>query len=93
MKIRMSIRSLKDINEIKDYISKNNPGIAVKFISKIVEIIDSIPDNPLKGRVVPEYLNPNIREIIFKNYRIVYQLLDKTISILTIFESHKLLKL
>jgi addiction module RelE/StbE family toxin len=93
MKILFSIKAQRDINEIKEYISRNNPENAKKFISRIIEIIDSIPENPLKGRVVPEYLNSNIREIIFKNYRIVYKNIDKIIFIVTISESHKLLKI
>jgi toxin ParE1/3/4 len=93
MKILFSIKAQRDINEIKEYISRNNPENAKKFISRIVEIVDTIPDNPLKGRIVPEFLNPDIREIVFKKYRIVYKIINKTIFIVTVFESHKLLKI
>lgn len=40
---------------------------------------------------MPEISNPDIREIITKNYRIVYKIRPNSIAILTVFEGHKLL--
>ena len=45
------------------------------------------------GRVVPEIGNPDIRELIFKKYRIVYRLNANCIEILTVFEGHRLLRI
>jgi toxin ParE1/3/4 len=45
------------------------------------------------GRVVPEIVNPDIRVLIFKKYRIVYRLTEQRIEILTLFEGHRLLRL
>ena len=42
-----------------------------------VEILESIETNrtfPHIGRIVPEYNDPQLREILFRNYRIVYKL-------------------
>jgi plasmid stabilization system protein ParE len=40
------------------------------------------------GRVVPEFENPNLREMILKNYRIVYRIIDKDkIEILSVIHS------
>jgi plasmid stabilization system protein ParE len=44
------------------------------------------------GRVVPELANPDIRELLFKKYRIVYRLKANCIEILTVFEGHRLLR-
>jgi toxin ParE1/3/4 len=45
------------------------------------------------GRMVPETANPTIRELIFKDYRIVHRLLNDRIEILTVFEGHRLLRI
>jgi plasmid stabilization system protein ParE len=45
------------------------------------------------GRVVPEIANPDIRELIFKKYRIVYRLNENCIEILTVFEGHRLFRI
>jgi len=50
-------------------------------------------DRPLIGRVVAEIANPDIRELIFKKYRIVYRLNANCIEILTVFEGHRLLRI
>ena len=34
---------------------------------------DMLRQHPEIGRIVPEYRNPKIREIIFRPYRIVYR--------------------
>jgi len=34
---------------------------------------DILHDHPEAGRIVPEYRNPRVREIIYPPYRIVYR--------------------
>jgi toxin ParE1/3/4 len=46
---------------------------------------------PTSGRIVPEIDRSDIREVILENYRIVYQSSETTITILTVFESHRLI--
>jgi len=41
--------------------------------------------------VVPELSFEQIRELIYKNYRIVYLVKKNSIEVLTIFEGHQLL--
>jgi len=50
-------------------------------------------DNPRSGRTVPEIGNSDIRELIYRGYRIVYRLNGDRIEILTVFEEHRLLRL
>jgi plasmid stabilization system protein ParE len=45
------------------------------------------------GRTVLELANPNIRELIFKRYRIVYRLKANCIEILTVFEGHRRIRI
>ena len=51
---------------------------------KISEIIDSLVDFPYRGRIIPEYENPNLREVIYKSYRIAYRLNGDNIEIAAI---------
>jgi toxin ParE1/3/4 len=47
---------------------------------------------PLSGRIVPEFEEINIREVIKDNYRIIYRILSVTeVVILTVFHSSQLL--
>ena len=42
--------------------------------------------------MVPEVDRPDIREVILENYRIVYLVGATRITILAVFESHRLLR-
>ena len=68
------------------------PYIAIEFTDKLTLIGETIPDNPEKGRIVPELAIEQIREVFYKGYRIVYNLKETSIDILTVFEGHQLLK-
>jgi len=83
--------SLERLNEIGEYIGVNNPERAEKFVNYLIENAESILDSPNIGRMVPDFADTRIREIIVKKYRIVYRVKEKTIEILTVFEGHKLL--
>lgn len=53
---------------------------------------DSLAKLSHRGRVVPEFNQETIRELIIENYRLVYRIHAATIEILTVFEGHRLLK-
>ena len=92
MKIRWTQEALLRLFEIEDFISQDSPDRAGKFVDQIIEHAESLSDNPLRGRTVPEISNPDIRELIFKKYRIVYRITGNGLDILTVFEGHRLLR-
>jgi addiction module RelE/StbE family toxin len=93
MQIIWTQEALEQLIAIEDYIAKGNPERAAKFVDQIIEQAESLPDNPRLGRVVPEIANPDIRELIFNKYRIVYRLSETRMEILTVFEGHRLLRI
>ncbi|HHJ51834.1 MAG TPA: type II toxin-antitoxin system RelE/ParE family toxin [Caldithrix abyssi] len=92
MKVIWSKESLQQLIEIEQYISRDNPARAVRFINRLIDRAEKIKDYPYKGRVVPEFSLNEIREVFEKSYRIVYRIAENQIEILTVFEGHKLLK-
>ena len=92
MKINWTREALLRLQEIEEYIYEDNPEAAVKFVDKLISVTQDLIKYPEKGRVVPELSIDRFRELIYKNYRIVYLLKKKSIEILTVFESHKLLQ-
>lgn len=90
MKITWAKESLLNIQEIEDFISQDNPNAAIKLTDKLISLVEDLIEFPEKGRIVPELSISQIREILYKNYRIVYLIKKKSIYILTVFEGHKL---
>ena len=93
MKIRWSHEALDRLIEIEDYISKDSSVRAIQFVDQLIEYAELLSGKPLMGRIVPELANPDIRELVFKKYRIIYRLKEKRIEILTVFEGHRLMRI
>jgi addiction module RelE/StbE family toxin len=93
MKIVWTNEALKKLIEIEDYIAADSPNRAQEFILNLINRAESLTDYPEAGRVVPEFVLPEIREILLKNYRIVYRIKETRIEILTVFEGHRLLRI
>lgn len=90
MRLIWSKEALNKLIEIEDYIAEDNIENAIRFIDFLISQSLLIEDNPKMGRVVPEFSDPNIRELIIKGYRLVYRITDDRIDILTVFEGHRL---
>ncbi|MHA1745551.1 MAG: type II toxin-antitoxin system RelE/ParE family toxin [Promethearchaeota archaeon] len=84
--------ALESLRDILSYISLDNPNYAMFLENRIFETVDHLRQFPKIGRIVPEYKTPNIREILFKGYRIIYQLKGEYIEILAIFHGARLLE-
>ena len=70
----------EDLREIVTFIAYDNPAAAESFGYLLMSKVDVLAQFPQIGRIVPEEQDENIREIIFRSYRIVYQtLMEKQI--------------
>jgi len=77
LRILISNSALANLEAIKEcYIEEDVPDIGEQFVTSIIEHIETIPDNPEIGRIVPEFNTKKIRELIHKPFRIIY-LLDE----------------
>ncbi len=62
-----------DLHDVVKFIARDNPERAMSFSYQLISETDRLQTFPRQGRVVPEYGNQNIREIILRPYRIVYR--------------------
>ena len=56
--------ALEDLQSVYDYIALDSPTYAIRFIDKLVERVDILIDHPEAGRIVPEFEDELIRELI-----------------------------
>lgn len=92
MKLLWTEEAISNLREIEEFIARDNAETAIKFVDKLIDKAETLVENPRKGRIVPELSIKQIREILYKNYRVVYILKQNSIDILTVFEGHKLLR-
>ncbi|MHA1749276.1 MAG: type II toxin-antitoxin system RelE/ParE family toxin [Promethearchaeota archaeon] len=74
VEIRWSPIATDDLESIIRYYEKTAPKFAQNFAKKIIYIIENLNKFPKMGRLVPELENTQIREIIYRNFRIIYRL-------------------
>jgi toxin ParE1/3/4 len=82
--VRWSLTASQDLQELEDFIARDSVLHAVEFIDRIVEATDHLTKSPIIGREVPEFGRPDVRELLFRAYRIVYFLKDDAVTILRV---------
>lgn len=63
-----------DLHDIAAFTARDDSDRARSFGYELISEVDRIQEFPASGRIVPEYRNDIIREIIFRPYRIVYRI-------------------
>ena len=93
-KIIWTQRSLTDLKTIAEYISQDSLRYASLTIERIINVTLYLETNPRIGRMVPEVgKQDTIREIIFGNYRIIYNISSpELIHILTVHHTSRQLR-
>lgn len=92
-RVEITATAERDIRDIWDYIAENNPGNAVLFIGQIETKALSLDLFPERHPLVPEdeYLQGKYRHLIYKEYRIIYRILDDVVYIMRVIHSSRLL--
>ena len=66
--------ALKDLDEIADYIAKENPDAANRLVRRIFDRVDLLETFPEVGRWVPEFAERVHRELVVAPCRVVYRI-------------------
>ena len=84
--------AILDLLKIGEYIVNESPKYALLTVETLFFSTEILETSPKAGRIVPEFQNDMIRELIRGNYRIVYRIVSKKrIDVLTIHHSKRLL--
>lgn len=67
-----------DLRGLLEYIAESNRQAAADFGAAVFQTIERLKEFPESGRIVPEFGNPMIREIIRRPCRIVYRVKNDT---------------
>ncbi|MGB0945007.1 MAG: type II toxin-antitoxin system RelE/ParE family toxin [Marinomonas sp.] len=90
MKIAFSKSAIDDLKGIKAYyLEQGVPKVAQDFIVAIMAHIETLSEHPDIGRLVPEFNDNSIRELIHAHFRIVYLRDTSTIKIIRVWRSER----
>jgi toxin ParE1/3/4 len=90
--VSWSRRALYDLEAIAEYIARDSPAYASTVVKKIVNETGTLARFPRSGRKVPEFDDENMREVIVYSYRVIYQLQDDKVLIISIVHGKRSLQ-
>jgi plasmid stabilization system protein ParE len=61
-----------DLKDIAAFIAEGSASAAERSVRSLFQAVERLADFPESGRIVPEFNDPAIREVIRKPCRIVY---------------------
>ena len=74
VQVRFAKSALTDLQTIQTwYAEQGVPDVGARLVGDIVKRIERLADHPDVGRVVPEFGQTVLREIIYPPFRIVYR--------------------
>jgi plasmid stabilization system protein ParE len=84
--------ALTDLESIRAwYAEQGVPDVGERLIGEIVASIEALADHPDMGRVVPEFDQSFLRELIRPPFRIVYRRDPKHVRVVRVWRSERLL--
>ena len=92
--IRFAESALADLEALRVwYAGQGVADVGERLLREIVESIEGLVEHPEMGRVVPEFGQPFLRELIRPPFRIVYRRDPKHVRIVRVWRSERLLEL
>ena len=94
MKIHLTNSAIDDLREMQVYYNERLvPQVGKRFVTEILDRIETLTNNPDIGRVVPEFDADSIRELIHKPFRVVYLRESTSIFVIRVWRSERILEL
>jgi toxin ParE1/3/4 len=84
MTVAWTKSALADVEALRAHIGRDSEHYAARFVDRILEIVDCSADFPELGPVLPDFEDRVVRERIFQNYRIFYEVQASRLVILAI---------
>ena len=80
---------LNEIQRNREYLAEYSPAAAQQFVDSIFAKVEQLLKSPNLGRMVPELGRPAVREVFYRHYRIIYQVLpDGRITVVMVQSGH-----
>ena len=89
LRVNWSSRAARDVEAIADYIALDSPTYARAVVKRIVGVTRTLSTFPNSGRMVPEFQDQCIRELIAYSYRIIYVVSEDEVLIAAIIHGKR----
>jgi toxin ParE1/3/4 len=90
--IKWTQPALERLNEIADYIARDNSDAANRLVGRIFKAVELLRQFPELGRRVPEMRNAGYREVIVPPCRIIYRFEGEVVIVVFVMRGEQQLE-
>lgn len=81
-KVKWTETAWTDLEEVSDYIARDSQYYSAAFVREAGDAARTLAYLAERGRVVPEFADPSVRELFLGKYRLIYQITGQTVYII-----------
>ncbi len=94
MAISFAESALRDLEEVRVwYTEQGVSDVGVRLVAEVFRRVEALADHPDMGRVVPDFDQPFLRELIHPPFRVVYRRDPQRVRIVRVWRSERQLHL
>ena len=94
VRIRFAESAAGDLEAVRGwYTERGVREVGMRLVAEIIDRVQDLADHPDLGRVVPEFRQPFLRELIHPPFRIVYRRDSDAVRIVRIWRGERRLRL
>ena len=91
-RISLSESAVLDLQEVRQwYDSQSAPEVGERLVREILACLDQLAEFPESGRVVPEFDQPWLRELVRPPFRLVYRLNGERVRVVRVWRIERLM--
>ncbi|MBU2602245.1 MAG: type II toxin-antitoxin system RelE/ParE family toxin [Actinobacteria bacterium] len=84
--------AVRDLEDVRDrHALQQIPEVGERLVREVVERVEQLAEFPDKGRIVPEFDPPWLRELVHPPFRIVYRLDADRARVVRVWRSERLM--
>jgi plasmid stabilization system protein ParE len=89
-RISLAESAIRDLEAVREWCtSQSAPDVGERFVREILASLDQLAGFPESGRVVPEFDQPWLRELVRPPFRIVYRVDGDRVRVVRIWRTER----
>lgn len=92
VKLQYSKPAVADLKAIHQFISNDSPANAKQFVRQLKNRIKKLKTWPEMGRKIFPEKFPDLRQVLYKSYRVIYLYENSVVTIITIHHQARLIE-
>jgi plasmid stabilization system protein ParE len=86
--------AVRDLEEARDWYAEQGVlEVGARLVVEILQCVEALAEHPDMGRIVPEFDQPLLRELIHPPFQVVYRRDSRRVRVVRVWRSERLLRL